>query len=231
MEESRKILSEIGRSVDLHIITHYHFDHYCPDCDFYEGKPILGKDWRENINKSQRKRFSMFIWKDNVQPADGTVRQFGSTRIEFSPPVYHGEPETKLGWVIMVYIEENLGFLYTSDVEGALDDRAFEWILSKEPDILYIDGPLSYIKGYRIGTKVVEEAWRRTEELANKIDRIIIDHHAARDPSFYERINEMGIQTASEYHFGDDLPLEAWRKELWRGLEVPRDEVTRRYKL
>lgn len=231
IEESRRLLSEVGKSVDLHIITHYHFDHYCPDCDFYAGKPILGKDWRENINKSQKRRFSRFLWKDSVEPADGTRKRIGSTLIEFSPPVYHGEPGTKLGWVIMVYIEEDLGFLYTSDVEGALDDQAFRWILEREPDILYIDGPLSYMRGYRIGTKFIEEAWKRIEELANNIDVVVVDHHGARDLSFYERISELGLKTASQYHFGDDLPLEAWRRELWKGKSVSRDEVIRRYKL
>ncbi len=151
--------------------------------------------------------------------------------LEFSPPVFHGEPNTKLGWVIMVYVEENLGFLYTSDVEGALDDRALEWILEKEPDVLYIDGPLSYMKGYRVGLKTIDEAWKRIETLSSHVDLLIIDHHSARDANFYEKIRDLGLMTASEYHFGDNLPLEAWRKDLWKGMNLSQEEVIRRYKL
>jgi predicted metallo-beta-lactamase superfamily hydrolase len=108
LEEARKTLSEVGKTVDIHVITHYHYDHHCPDCNFYEGKRLLVKDWREFINASQRKRFSRFRWKDVAEPADGRTFLFGGTKVEFSPPVPHGEPNTRLGYVIMVYVEEDL---------------------------------------------------------------------------------------------------------------------------
>ena len=77
----------------------------------------------------------------------------------------------------------------------------------------------------------MEVSWKNLERIADKIDTVIVDHHAARDKSFFDRIKEIGLYTASTYHFGDDLPLEALRKELWKGLEIPVEEVARRYKL
>ena len=231
LDRAQRLLEDVGRNVDIHIITHYHFDHYCPDCEFYEGKRILGKDWKDSINRSQRIRFSGFRWKEGVESIDGRTFKIGGTRLEFSPPFYHGEGGTKLGWVIMVFVEEDMGFLFTSDVEGPVEEEALEWILEREPDIVYIDGPLSYLKGYRVGSKKVETAWKNLEKITDRIDTVIIDHHGARDLNFYEKIRELGAMTASEYHFGDDLPLEAWRKDLWRGKVVSREEIERRYKV
>ncbi len=230
LEASRKFLQEAGKSVDLHVITHYHFDHYCPDCEHYVGKRILGKDWRENINRSQRRRFSAFKWKEAVEPADGRKLRLGGTLVEFSPPFPHGEPNTRLGYVIMVYVEEDLGFLYTSDVEGPVVEEAVEWILEREPDIVYVDGPMDYLKHYAVKGEHVEAAWKNLERIADVVDTVVVDHHAARDLTFFERIREMGLTTTSEYHFGDDLPLEALRRDLWKGLEVSTEEVARRYK-
>ena len=231
LERAHALLSEVGKHVDVHVITHYHYDHHSPEGEFYEGKRILVKDWEEKINRSQRGRFQNFRWRDVVEKADGRKITFGGTKVEFSPPFPHGEPGTRLGWVIMVFVEENLGFLYTSDVEGPVEEEAVEWILGREPDIVYIDGPLSYMKGYRVSAKITEKAMENVRKVVERVDTVILDHHIARDLRFYEEVEELGVVTASRYHFGDDLPLEAWRKKLWEGMEVPRGEVERRYKV
>jgi predicted metallo-beta-lactamase superfamily hydrolase len=116
-------------------------------------------------------------------------------------------------------------------VEGPVVEETVRWILEREPDIVYIDGPMDYLKHYKVKGKYVEEAWKNLERITDKVDVVIVDHHAARDLSFFEKVKELGLETASTYHFGDNLPLEAWRKDLWKGMDIPKEEVVRRYKL
>jgi len=150
LDMARRGLEEVGSRVDLNIITHYHYDHFCPDCDFYRGRTLLAKDWERSINRSQRLRFGRFICRDVAEKADSRVLTVGGTKIEVSPPFPHGERGTKLGYVVMVYVEEDMGFLFTSDVQGPVEEEALRWILERQPDILYIDGPVTYLKGHKV---------------------------------------------------------------------------------
>ncbi|NPA86878.1 MAG: hypothetical protein GXO00_02630, partial [Candidatus Diapherotrites archaeon] len=206
-------------------------DHYCPDCPHYEGKLLLVKDWREFINRSQRSRFNRFRFKEEAVPADGRSFRFDDTLVEFSPPLPHGEEGTKLGYVIALFVEENLGFIYTSDVGGPVEERVVEWILEREPDIVYLDGFPEYLGGYKVKSALAERARENLMRIVSAVDEVIVDHHAARGLKFYEELEELGVTTASRYMFGDDLPLEALRKRLWGGLELPAREILRRYKV
>lgn len=218
LQETRKELESVGQNVDMNIITHYHFDHFCPDCDFYKGKKLMAKDWENYINRSQKLRFKRFKYSNIAEKADGRALTFGETKVEFSPPFPHGERGTKLGYVVMVYIEENSSFLFTSDIQGPIEEEALEWILQRHPDILYIDGPASYLKGHKVKAAAVEKAWKNLEKLIDAIDTVVIDHHVARDLNFYEWVKERGILTAGQFE-GRENPLEAKRKELWKNLK------------
>jgi len=215
LEEARRLLAELGRSMDINIITHYHYDHFCPDCDFYANTRLLAKDWEENINRSQQLRFKKFKWGHIAQKADTLEVRIGDTKIEISPPFPHGERGTKLGYVVMVYVEENSGFLFTSDVQGPVEEKALNWIMEREPDLLYVDGPVTYLKGHKVRAEAVERAWENVEKLIDRVRTVVIDHHAARDLKFFEWVRERGLLTAGSYE-GKERPLEARRRELWR---------------
>jgi len=53
----------------------------------------------------------------------------------------------------------------------------------------------------------------------DSVDTLVVDHHAARDLKFYEWVEERGVLTAGRYENREN-PLEAKRRELWRGEEA-----------
>ncbi|PKP55367.1 MAG: MBL fold metallo-hydrolase, partial [Candidatus Altiarchaeales archaeon HGW-Altiarchaeales-2] len=126
-------IRKIANNCDILTISHYHYDHYDPDENFYEGKKVFAKDIKSNINKSQhtrgtdfRKIFESKFDKGELIYCDNQNYEFGNTIIKFSKPFPHGESGTKLGFVLMTTIEEkskdgNFKILHTSDTGGAVD--------------------------------------------------------------------------------------------------------------
>ena len=56
-------IAKIANISDIITISHYHFDHYDPDEDFYKGKRLFLKDISKKINKSQNERGKEFLKK------------------------------------------------------------------------------------------------------------------------------------------------------------------------
>ncbi len=231
-ENMEKIKDFLGIS-DIVIITHYHYDHYNPGmAEFLKGKMLLLKDWEKMINRSQWGRASNFlrILKGiDLKPisADGKDFQFSDVNLSFSFPVTHGV-SSKLGYVIEVYIKENSeSFLFTSDVQGPCREEQISFILSKKPNTIYIDGPLSYLLGKAFemdDLKISIKNLRRIMEI-DELKCIIVDHHLLRDlkwKELMEEIIELGekrgirVLTAAEFIGKENQLLEARRKELYK---------------
>lgn len=217
---------------DILIVTHYHYDHHDPEeGEVFRNKILYLKDPKRNINKSQQARASYFLNKlddlsESIVIADGKEFQHGSTAIKFSPPVFHGT-NSRLGYVLEVSISccgEKL--VYTSDVEGPSVEEQAEFIIEENPDLLILDGPMTYMLGYRYSS----ESLKRSIENINRIVRetsvrdIILDHHFMRDLNYkkhlvdvYEFATENGVRilNAAEYIGRATDMLEARRKELY----------------
>lgn len=140
---------------DVLIVTHYHYDHHNPDePNIYKDKIVYLKDPLRNINRSQSGRASYFLGKlesltGKREVADGNEFHHGSTTIKFSPAVYHGTG-SKLGYVVETSIScGGEKIVHTSDVEGPsiVDQAAF--VIQENPDLLILDGPMTYLLGYR----------------------------------------------------------------------------------
>jgi predicted metallo-beta-lactamase superfamily hydrolase len=121
----RQRIAEAADKAQVVTISHYHFDHHTPSYtdwivnwtqddqtarQIYQGKTVLAKNPRENINASQRQRAFMFQktggkHAKQVEAADGKTFQFGGTALRFSPAVAHGSERSMLGWVIMSTVE------------------------------------------------------------------------------------------------------------------------------
>jgi len=111
-------------------------------------------------------------------------------------------------------------------VEGpALDDQ-IEFILQYSPQTLILDGPMSYMLGYRYPTKYLERSIENIIRIIDETDikTIIPDHHFTRDLNFKERLKpvynkiegtDVKIITAAEYAGKEIELLEARRKELY----------------
>ncbi len=225
----RKIVNLASKS-DVIVITHYHYDHHNPNdsLEIYEDKKLLIKHPKEFINFSQKKRAYYFLKQIGDLPseiiyADGGVFSFGDTLIKISDPVPHG-PGTKLGWVIQVYVDDGKeSLIFTSDVEGPALDEQVSFILENKPSIVILDGPMTYMLGYRYSNDNFKRSLENIEKIINEpnVKKLIIDHHFLRDIKWFERIgnfeHHVGKKILTAAHYLNKKPnlLEAKRKELW----------------
>lgn len=161
-----------------------------------------------------------------LEYSDGREFQFGNTKIKFSQPVFHGT-NSKLGYVTEVLIDDGYRFIHTSDVEGpSLDDQT-EFILQNKPNLVILDGPLSYMLGFRYSHESLNASIENMIKIIENcpLDSLVIDHHFLRDLKWKERIAEVfeagkqknvKIQTAAEFLGIPVDMLEARRRELWQ---------------
>ncbi len=230
MNELWKAIENFSNKADIFVITHYHYDHHNPEkVNIFDNRRVFIKDPEKNINYSQKKRARYFISllenRAKIAVADNTRVEIGNTVIEFSPPVPHGT-DTKLGYVLMVYIEEKKSFLFTSDVEGASLDEQIRWIAEKNADVIFIDGPMTYMLGYRYSIKNYEKSIENLKGLmGSNVKKMILDHHLTRDLGWREKVEsvfnagkESGVDvlSAAEFSGQKELLLEAMRKELYK---------------
>ena len=220
-----KKIRDVCREADVIILTHYHYDHHIPDRRLYQNKKLLVKDPKRRINKSQRNRASYLLEgiDADVEVADGREFRFGSTRVWFSRPLWHGVEGTSLGRVLMVAIddgEEKL--LHTSDIDGPVLEEPVELIAKQRPDILVIDGPPTYILGYmhayyNLARSIINLT--RILELAEP-KLTLLDHHPLRDYRYrdllhplYRYSEETGIEvkTAAELLGREPMVMEGYR--------------------
>ncbi|MDH5815537.1 MAG: MBL fold metallo-hydrolase [Candidatus Nezhaarchaeota archaeon] len=214
------------------VITHYHYDHHEPDsAELLAKKMVYVKHPTQNINFSQKRRASYFLSKINeaggtYQYADGRDIRVNSTIIRISEPIPHGT-NTKLGYVIMVSVcdgEEKV--LYTSDVEGPSLDAQLDIILRERSDVLIVDGPMTYMLGYRYPYESLEASIKNLIRIIREtpVKTIVLDHHLMRDLGYKQKIEPVireaelkGVRllSAAEFEGKPIEMLEARRKELY----------------
>ncbi|MEA2075173.1 MAG: MBL fold metallo-hydrolase [Euryarchaeota archaeon] len=233
MNERWADVKEHAARSDVLIVTHYHYDHFDPEePELYEGKIVYLKHPKEKINKSQTGRASHFLDKLDELPksidfADENEFKHGATIIKFSPPVYHGT-NPKLGYVVEVSIScGGEKMLFTSDVEGpSVADQA-EFIFQENPDLLILDGPMTYMLGFRYSRKSLALSIENINRIIKEtsVKNILVEHHFMRDLKYRERIaavyecaaeNDVNVITAAEYLGRDIDMLEARRRELYK---------------
>ncbi|MCR8433452.1 MAG: hypothetical protein NDP13_03530 [Crenarchaeota archaeon] len=225
LEYSWQKISEASEESEVIIVTHYHYDHHSRkrNVEIYKNKLLLIKDPNSFINRSQRWRAYAFLESIKELPseiaiADGKELFIGNTQVVFSRPVFHGEPKSKLGFVLEVFISDsNKSFIFSSDVEGLLDESQIDFILRMKADIVYLDGPPTYL-----GSKKMDQLLHISQTNIERVVRLvrpqflIIDHHLTRDLNFkayFEGFNN--FITAAEFMGQNPNLLEARRKELW----------------
>ena len=214
------------------IITHYHYDHHEPNApELLIRKKLYVKHPTQNINFSQRRRASRFLSKISelggaYEYADGRELSIGSTIIKISEPVPHGI-DSRLGYVVMVSVsdgEEKV--LFTSDVEGPSLESQLNIILREKADILIVDGPMTYMLGYRYPQESLERSINNLIKVIceTPVKTIILEHHLMRDLNYKQHIKpvleaakerDIKVLCAAEYEGKPIEMLEAHRKELY----------------
>ncbi|MEM1513540.1 MAG: MBL fold metallo-hydrolase [Candidatus Thermoplasmatota archaeon] len=224
--EAKRKIREIASNCDIFVITHYHYDHYDPEESFYLGKKIYAKRIDTFINRSQQERggyfHHIFNEKAKIIYCDGNKYSEGEFEIKFSPPFPHGPEGAIVGYVIMVSIEENEKILFASDVQGPVYEKAKDYIIEENPQLLIMDGPPSYFLGWKFSMKNLEKAEKNLIEIMEKTDcELILDHHLLRDIDYKKRMKILyetyskRIKTFAEWNGLKNTMLEARRNELW----------------
>ena len=237
-----QILSKASESEVLSV-SHYHYDHVRPGFEnhlynmstvqerssMFAGKIALVKDYRENINPSQRRR-GFYFEKDvkkvvsRIEWADNKSFKFNDTKVTYSHPLPHGPADSPLGYVLATLIEHaGKRFLFAPDVQGPLVQDTLQYILQIAPDLLIIGGPPTYLSQF--SDKNQEIAQNSLVVLASTIPILVIDHHLMRDKTWKEWI--VPVRKAAENAGNQILTmaklagmknqfLEAEREELYR---------------
>ncbi|MFQ5763039.1 MAG: MBL fold metallo-hydrolase, partial [Candidatus Bathyarchaeia archaeon] len=192
-----KRITGYARDADVIIVTHYHYDHHNPDenLDIYAGRTVLVKHPTHSINRSQMRRAAYFLEKlkntaSSVRYCDGHIFKFGSTTTRFSKAVFHGTDPT-LGYVVECLVEEGSDrFIHTSDVEGPTQLDQLQFILKHKPNVVLLDGPLTYMLGTRFSPADLDASLRNMVKIVERcpLETLIVDHHLLRDLQFRERI-------------------------------------------
>jgi predicted metallo-beta-lactamase superfamily hydrolase len=244
MDDNWNEILNLSKGIDIIILTHYHFDHFSWDQPKqFKDKVLLIKHPTEKINFSQKGRASYFLEQIKNLPkkleyADGKEFEFGKTKIKFSQPVFHGTNQ-RLGFVIEVLIEEkNYKFIHTSDVEGPSQEDQTEFILKNKPNLVILDGPLSYMI-YRFGVKALEDSVKNMIKIVENcpLEALVVDHHFLRDLKWKEKIakvfevankKKIKILTAAEFAGKEVEMLEARRKELYQKYPEMKVEIKKK---
>lgn len=257
--EARSKIAKFAEKADVITISHYHFDHHTPSfedwlCNWtdsetarqiYGGKLVLTKNYRVDVNASQRRRGWVFEktggkHAKKLEFADCKTVSFGETKLKFSRPVFHGSPNTPLGWVLMTTIErEDERVLFASDVQGPMDNNTLRIILAEKPQLLIIGGPPLYLAGSRVDEQQILQGLKNLEALAKSVPFVVVEHHLLRDLEWrgsakqvLESALDAGnkVVTAAEFLGKENRLLEANRKQLFED-DPPGSEFERWSKL
>jgi predicted metallo-beta-lactamase superfamily hydrolase len=251
--EARRKIAEASEKAELVTISHYHHDHVTPSfedwlCNWtkadatarqiYEGKHVLAKNPREQINYSQRERGWLFQktsgrYVSKFEVADGKTFTFGSTKIRFSEPVPHGLENSELGWVLMTTVEfQGETFLFAPDIQGPMSARTLEMVIHEKPQLLMVGGPPLYLTGFKVSEEHAQNSLRSLKRIVEAISYVILEHHLLRDENWREKTTDIfysayksghTLQTAAEFVGAPNALLEAERKKLFKEHPPPRD--------
>ncbi|MCS7124433.1 MAG: hypothetical protein NZ932_03345 [Candidatus Bathyarchaeota archaeon] len=245
LEETWNVIKDYAQESDVLVITHYHYDHHDPDYpELYRGKTVFIKHPAQNINLSQKGRAAYFLeaikgLPEKLEVADGKSFVFGETTINFSRAVCHGT-NPKLGYVTETCITcGGEKFLHTSDVEGPSLEGQIAFILEQKPDTLFVDGPMTYMLGYRYSFKSLEASNANLVKAIKEgmLHTLVLDHHLLRDLNYKMRVkpvyeeaqrHDVKVVTAAEFAGIKIEMLEALRRDLYAKYGVEGFEVKRR---
>src|SRR5205814_2229940 len=150
------------------------------------------------IGGAQARR-GLALWKAlegqaTVESADGWHRRDSAIELTVSPPLPHGVDGTSLGHVVGLVVSDRAQrerFVFASDVQGPLSAVAAAWVIQQRPTLLYLSGPPSYIER-DLPAGAVQRGMDNLQRVLDATGcRVIMDHHALRDPAFASRFESL----------------------------------------
>jgi predicted metallo-beta-lactamase superfamily hydrolase len=125
---------------------------------------------------------------------EGKEFKFGNTTLRFSKPLFHGIEFSRVGWVFYTIVEhENEKIIHSSDINGPIIEDYAQQIIHDNPQVLILDGPMTYMFGYLLNRINLNRAVENAVEIVRSIDAelIIYDHHLLRERKFRERTEKV----------------------------------------
>lgn len=145
-----------------------------------------------------------------VRFPEGKEFKFGRTKLRFTPALFHGIEFSRVGWVFATVIERGKEkLIHSSDLDGPIIEDYADWIIRENPDVLILDGPMTYMFGYTLTrttlNRTIANALRILKE--SKVKLMLYDHHLPRESKFKERTKEVwevgkrgqGVLTVAEF--------------------------------
>ncbi|WP_324736271.1 MBL fold metallo-hydrolase [Thermococcus sp. SY098] len=162
-------------------------------------KQLLKKGFKWFKNRAKKwnstPRIPEMVFKDlKVFFADGKEFRFGDTKIEFTRPLFHGIEFSRVGWVFATVIERgDEKLIHSSDLNGPIIEDYAEWIIKENPNVLILDGPMTYMLGYLLNKTNLKRTIDNAVKIVKEIDAevIIYDHHLPREVHFKEHTKEV----------------------------------------
>lgn len=231
-QKLRERIMLFAQSAHILIVSHFHEDHLIIDAPkIAEGKVVFMKNPNHNIPAGQRRRAFQFLQAIKGLPreiifTDDRVFDIGSIRFTFSEPLMHG-PTDRSGTVISCLIRSTESFLFTSDSRGEYFEPMLIFIQKHLPDILYIDGPETYLKETESSKDLIRKNFEQLKQIIEILptQEIIMDHALLRD-EHWERHSKSVLAAAAErniriisaarYRGEENNLLEARRRELYQ---------------
>ncbi len=230
-----KILRVLHDATDV-VFSHFHGDHVplvdanpyqlsirqLPSC-FRELHCWSKSNDDQSADMSKRFRDLAELMGANLQVAEG--RSEGP--LSFSRAVPHGEPNSKMGTLMMTRIEmADQVFVHASDIQ-LLDDPTVDRVIDLQPDIVLAAGPPLYLD--RLGKTGRVRAWSNALRLVQSIDEVILDHHLMRSEEGAVWLDRLSAAVGKKVYCAADFMgrprwlLEADRVRLYEELPVPND--------
>jgi predicted metallo-beta-lactamase superfamily hydrolase len=204
-------------------VSHFHADHFGTDPALYASRWVWAKDPRQTVDRHQAVHGREF-WRAvgplcHLEPAEGREVELEDVTLRFSPPLPHGPDGSEFGHVVAVTVDDGTRFVHASDLQGPASPVATAYLLRERPDLVYLSGPPTYLQG-QVGHDVVQRGIDNLVRLVGETGcRVIVDHHAVREPRFRERLASAfdtgRVVTVAGYLGRRDECLEARRAALW----------------
>ncbi len=185
--------------------------------DYTDRRNALLKRGQDRFRR-RVKRWERWPWIKEIELpelavsfADGREVTLGMTRLRFSKPLFHGVEFSAVGWVFATIVEHGgEKLIHSGDINGPIIEDYAQWIINEHPNVLILDGPMTYMLGYILSKtnlkRAVENGRRLVEESGASI--IVYDHHLLREPMYREHTQEVweaaqekgvALTTAAEY--------------------------------
>ncbi len=163
--------------------------------------PKGGKDRKSRKKRTWVKEL-IHLWKsgkwaeecEHIRFADGQSFRRGKTSVRFTAPLFHGREYEPVGWVVGMVLEyKKHKFLYSSDIQGPVVEEYAQWVIAENPHIAVIDGPPTYLAGYRVSKQDIERARKNIMKILQSTSThlIVYDHHLLREGKYRHKFHDV----------------------------------------